>query len=133
MSTRALLDTHSFIWFIAGSDRLTSRARALIEAPENTIQVSVASLWEIAIKHGLGKLELARPFAELISDQLERQRIGILQIEVSHLTELITLPLHHRDPFDRLIVAHARLREWRLATGDDHILQQLGARERVEL
>lgn len=76
MSTRALLDTHTFIWFIGGSDRLSARARALIDDRENPMLVSVASLWEIAIKHGIGKLALERPFAELIPEQLERQQIG---------------------------------------------------------
>jgi PIN domain nuclease of toxin-antitoxin system len=107
MSTRALLDTHSFIWFIGGSERLSARARALIEARENTMLVSVASLWEIAIKHGIGKLALERPFAELIPEQLERQQIGVLGIHLHHLAELVRLPQHHRDPFDRLIAAQA--------------------------
>lgn len=108
MPTRALLDTHSFLWFISGDERLSRPARALIEARENPMLVSVASLWEIAIKHGLGKLSLERPFVELISNQLERQRIGVLAIEIPHLAELTGLPLHHRDPFDRLLVAQAR-------------------------
>lgn len=107
MSIRALLDTHAFLWFISGSERLSRPARELIEIPENTLLISAASLWEIAIKHGLGKLALDHPFHELIPEQLERQQIGILAIEVSHLTELLRLPLHHRDPFDRLLVAQA--------------------------
>jgi PIN domain nuclease of toxin-antitoxin system len=107
MSTRALLDTHSFIWFIGGSERLSPRARTLIEAEENTVYVSAASLWEIAIKHSLGKLDLGRPFAELIPEELEQQRIGVMQIEIPHLVTLVTLPPHHRDPFDRLIAAQA--------------------------
>ncbi|HST60280.1 MAG TPA: type II toxin-antitoxin system VapC family toxin [Longimicrobium sp.] len=107
MSTRALLDTHAFIWFISGSERLSATARALIEAPENPILVSIASLWEISIKYGLGKLELARPFDELIPEELVRQRIGVLDIDLKHLAELTRLPLHHRDPFDRLIAAQA--------------------------
>jgi PIN domain nuclease of toxin-antitoxin system len=107
MSTRALLDTHSFIWFIGGSERLSARARALIEERENTMLVSVASLWEIAIKQGIGKLALDRPFAELIPEQLERQQIGVLGIDLHHLAELVLLPRHHRDPFDRLIAAQA--------------------------
>lgn len=108
MPTRALLDTHSFLWFISGSERLSRPARTLIEARENPMLVSVASLWEIAIKHGLGKLSLERPFAEIIPAQLERQRIGVLGIELAHLAELARLPFHHRDPFDRLLVAQAR-------------------------
>jgi PIN domain nuclease of toxin-antitoxin system len=107
MSIRALLDTHSFIWFIGGSERLSARARSLIEARENPMLVSVASLWEIAIKNGLGKLSLDRPFAELIPEQLERQQIGVLGVELQHLAELVRLPQHHRDPFDRLIAAQA--------------------------
>jgi PIN domain nuclease of toxin-antitoxin system len=107
MYTRALLDTHSFLWFIGGSERLSTRARALIEARENPILVSVASLWEIAIKNAIGKLALDRPFAELIPEQLERQQIGILSIELRHLAALTRLPQHHRDPFDRLIAAQA--------------------------
>jgi PIN domain nuclease of toxin-antitoxin system len=107
MPTRALLDTHTFLWFISGSDRLSRRARDLIETRENPMLVSAASLWEIAIKHGLGKLSLERPFAELMSDQLERQLVGVLGIELPHLAELVRLPLHHRDPFDRLIAAQA--------------------------
>jgi len=108
MPTRALLDTHSFLWFISGSERLSRPARTLIETRENPMLVSVASLWEIAIKHGLGKLSLERPFVELIPEQLERQRIGVLEIDLTHLAELTRLPLLHRDPFDRLLVAQAR-------------------------
>ncbi len=108
MPTRALLDTHSFLWFISGNERLSRPARTLIEARENPMLVSMASLWEIAIKHDLGKLSLERPFVELIPEQLERQRIGVLGIELPHLAELTRLPLHHRDPFDRLLVAQAR-------------------------
>ena len=107
MSTRALLDTHAFLWFIGGNERLSLRARALIEARENPMFVSVASLWEIAIKNGIGKLDLDRPFAELVPEQLERQQIEVLGIHISHLAELIRLPQHHRDPFDRLIAAQA--------------------------
>jgi PIN domain nuclease of toxin-antitoxin system len=107
MSVRALLDTHTFIWFIGGSERLSARARSLIEARENPMFVSVASLWEIAIKNGLGKLSLDRPFDELIPEQLKGQQIGVLGIELQHLAQLVRLPQHHRDPFDRLIAARA--------------------------
>jgi len=105
---RALLDTHSFLWFISGNERLSYRARELIEARENSMLVSAAGLWEIAIKHSLGKLTLDEPFADLIPEQLRRQGIGVLGVEVSHLIELVNLPHHHRDPFDRLLVAQAR-------------------------
>jgi PIN domain nuclease of toxin-antitoxin system len=119
MPTRALLDTHSFLWFISGSARLSRPARTLIEAPENPMLVSMASLWEIAIKHGLGKLSLDRPFVELIPEQLERQRIDVLGIELSHLAELVRLPLYHRDPFDRLLVAQSRAEDLPIISVDD--------------
>ena len=107
MPTRALLDTHAFIWFIGGDPRLGRVARALLDDRENEILISVASLWEIAIKHSLGKLTLERPFTEFIPEQLDRQQIKILPITLKHLAEVDRLPFHHRDPFDRLIVAQS--------------------------
>lgn len=107
MSTRALLDTHAFIWFISGSDRLSGRARELIADRQNALLISSVSLWEIAIKYGLGKLTLQRPFEQLIPDQLRQHEIKILDIEPQHLAALLRLPSHHRDPFDRLIIAQA--------------------------
>jgi PIN domain nuclease of toxin-antitoxin system len=104
---RALLDTHVFVWFIAGEERLSRTVRELLRDRENEILISVASLWEIAIKHSLGKLDLERPFAELIPEQLDRQGIGILPLELKHLAEVDRLPFHHRDPFDRMIAAQA--------------------------
>ncbi|SOD03281.1 PIN domain nuclease, a component of toxin-antitoxin system (PIN domain) [bacterium JGI 053] len=109
MPTRALLDTHSFLWFIGGNERLSRRARELIQSRSNPMFVSSASLWEIAIKHGLGKLALDRPFAELVPEQLARQQIAVIGLELAHLAEFVALPLHHRDPFDRMIVAQARV------------------------
>lgn len=119
MSTRALLDTHAFIWFISGSDRLSRTARDLIGARDSQLFISAARLWEIAIKHGLGKLTLDRPFDELIPEQLNRQGIETLQIELSHLSALIPLPLHHRDPFDRLLVAQARAERLPIVSVDE--------------
>ncbi len=104
---RFLLDTHIFLWFIAGSERLRDPARSLLIDPENEALLSVASLWEIAIKINLGKLTLERPFEELIPEQLSVADIDRLPIRMEHLTALLKLPLHHRDPFDRLIIAQA--------------------------
>ena len=104
---RLLLDAHAFLWFLEGSDRLSSPAQAIIEEPENVVQVSVATLWEIAIKHSLGRLELQRPFEELIPEQLATNGFGLLPVELSHISKVATLPFHHRDPFDRLIIAQA--------------------------
>jgi PIN domain nuclease of toxin-antitoxin system len=104
---RALLDTNSFLWFIGGSDRLSVDAKNAIADPQNHLILSVASLWEIAIKVGLGKLDLLQPYGQLIPQQLEENDIAILSIEIGHLNKLIDLPFHHRDPFDRLIIAQA--------------------------
>lgn len=104
---RVLLDTHSLLWFLAGDERLSERAREMVEDGQNEVLTSIASLWEAAIKHSLGKLDLGRPFAELIPDQLEANSISVLSIEVPHVVRLIALPFHHRDPFDRLIIAQS--------------------------
>ena len=104
---RLLLDTHAFLWFIMGSANLSADARVLIENPANDRLLSVASLWEIAIKTSLGKLTLSAPFDELIPSQLKLNGIDLLNINVDHLSTLTTLPFHHRDPFDRLVTAQA--------------------------
>jgi PIN domain nuclease of toxin-antitoxin system len=83
---RALLDTHALIWFLEGNPRLSASARELIEGGDNEVLVSIASLWEMSIKHSLGKLELGRPFSELIPQQLEANAIGVLGVEVPHLS-----------------------------------------------
>jgi PIN domain nuclease of toxin-antitoxin system len=102
-----LLDTHTLIWFIGGEASLSAAVRELIENEENEVFVSIASLWEIAIKFSLGKLNLARPFDELFPAQLITNDIQLLSITPEHLSTLCTLPFHHRDPFDRLIIAQA--------------------------
>jgi PIN domain nuclease of toxin-antitoxin system len=107
MPPSALLDTHSFLWFISGNERLSQTARSFIDDLDNVVYVSLASLWEIAIKHSLGKLALHLPFEELLTEELAGQGIEVLEIELRHLAELTRLPLHHRDPFDRLLVAQA--------------------------
>ncbi|HEV7517108.1 MAG TPA: type II toxin-antitoxin system VapC family toxin [Thermoanaerobaculia bacterium] len=104
---RFLLDTHIFLWFIGGSERLRDPARTLLVDPENEALLSVASLWEIAIKVNLGKLTLERPFEELIPEQLSVAEIDRLPIRMEHLATLSKLSLYHRDPFDRLIIAQA--------------------------
>ncbi len=102
---RVLLDTHSFLWFIAGSDDLRIRARNLISDLGNEVLLSTASLWEIAIKVSIGKLELSRPFGEIIPEQLRENEITVLPIALSHLSVMMKLSFYHRDPFDRLIIA----------------------------
>jgi PIN domain nuclease of toxin-antitoxin system len=105
---RILLDTHAFLWYITDDEQLSERAEAVISNGSKDVLLSVGSLWEIAIKHGLGKLSLERPFGELMPAQLSENNIGTLPITLSHLAGYVALPLHHRDPFDRLIIAQAQ-------------------------
>lgn len=102
-----LLDTHAFLWFIAGDDQLSSTSRQLIEDTENDIYISVASLWEIAIKVSISKLSLNASYDELIPAQIISNSFDLLPIKFPALTLVSQLPFHHRDPFDRLIIAQA--------------------------
>jgi PIN domain nuclease of toxin-antitoxin system len=115
---RALIDTSTFLWSISDSNKLSDKARRVIADLENDILLSVASLWEIAIKTSLGKLELLLPFNRLIPEQLEQNTITVLPIEVSHLSGIIDLPFYHRDPFDRLIIAQSLAEQLPVITKD---------------
>jgi len=106
---RLLLDTHSFLWFITGSDEISVAARDLIEDSANAPLLSMASLWEMAIKVSIGKLKLAQPFEKLIPEQMHLNGIGLLNIRVAHVSQVVQLPFHHRDPFDRLLIAQAHV------------------------
>lgn len=108
---RLLLDTHSFIWFLGGELNLPKFTRELISDIQNQVFVSVASLWEIAIKTSLGKLTLGCPFEDLIPEQLKLNAIDLIPIGLDDLSLVATLPFHHRDPFDRLIIAQALKRD----------------------
>jgi PIN domain nuclease of toxin-antitoxin system len=115
---RALLDTNSFLWFISGSDKLSGQARNFMSKLNNQLALSVSGLWEIAIKISLGRLELARPFEQFMQEQLRENAIDVLPIEIRHLTKLIDLPFHHRDPFDRLLIAQAIAEELPVISAD---------------
>ncbi len=104
---RFLLDTHTFLWFSAADPNLSSTAYGLIADPTNQPLLSAGSLWEIAIKFSLGKLQLGQPFEMLIPQQLQSIGNQVLPITVEHLTQVSILPFHHRDPFDRLFIAQA--------------------------
>lgn len=102
-----LLDTHAFLWFVMGDARLSATARGLTEDAKNERLVSAGSLWKIAVKVSIGKLTLTEPFEVIIPRELSQNGFQILPITVAHLTVLCSLPFHHRDPFDRLLVAQA--------------------------
>jgi PIN domain nuclease of toxin-antitoxin system len=115
---KILLDTHSFLWFISGSERLSIDARDKIADLDNELVLSSASLWEIAIKVSMGKLELLQPYSQLIPQRLEENDINILPIELNHLATVVGLPFHHRDPFDRLIIAQALTEDLPVVSAD---------------
>lgn len=114
-----LLDTHTFLWFIAGDARLSQSARSAIEDLNNSRYLSVASLWELAIKLSIGKFELGEPFEILIPSQLAENRIELLDISIAHTAMVATMPFHHRDPFDRLVAAQAKIEQLTLVSIDD--------------
>ncbi len=120
-----LLDTHTLLWMADGAPDLSVRAAAQIASPANAKHVSVASLWEIAIKVSIGKLSLRRPLGDLIASLRATGLVAILPISDAHMVKVSTLPLHHRDPFDRLLVAQA-LVDGLTVVGDDAAFDEYG-------
>ncbi len=118
---KVLLDTHIFLWAISDSARLSSRAQELVQDSDNEVLLSIASAWEIAIKVGIGKFVMPVPLAPYLQRQLVKHRIGLLPIQLSHLAMLEKLPLHHRDPFDRLLVAQCLEEDATLITVDSQL------------
>ncbi|MEI2688169.1 MAG: type II toxin-antitoxin system VapC family toxin [Anaerolineae bacterium] len=119
---KLLLDTHAFLWFIAGDIQLNSHARRLIEDLGNERYLSVASIWEITIKSSLGRLVVPTPPSVLIREHVWANAILLLPTMPHHLDVLHDLPYHHKDPFDRLIVAQAIDEEMTLITKDQALL-----------
>ena len=114
---RFLLDTHVFLWLIQGDPQLSNRVRAIIADDASQLNFSVVSIWEIAIKLNIGKLKIEHSIED-IYQLLAQLKIEVLPIDRSDLDRYLTLPLHHRDPFDRLIIAQAIDRELILISAD---------------
>jgi PIN domain nuclease of toxin-antitoxin system len=104
---KLLLDTHAFLWFVLGDPRLVQSALDQIRNPAHVKLVSPASYWEIAIKISLGKYALNEPYEDFMQRGIVGNGFSVLPIEPKHTTALTTLPYHHRDPFDRLLVVQA--------------------------
>ena len=115
---KLLLDTQVFLYAILDSPALPLSARSLIESLENELFLSIASVWEIAIKVGLGKLTLAQPLDRLVPDHMTRAGIVLLPITIEHAATVATLPFHHRDPFDRMLAAQSMADGLPLVSGD---------------
>jgi PIN domain nuclease of toxin-antitoxin system len=116
---RLLLDTHAFLWFIQGSQNLSETAINLIEDQRNQKLLSIASLWEMSIKVSIGKLDVGMAIAELVSREVYGNGFEVLAIQANHLDELTKLVFHHKDPFDRLIIAQALAERMPVVTRDE--------------
>jgi PIN domain nuclease of toxin-antitoxin system len=106
MKNEFLIDTHTFIWLIEDDPKLPDSSKRLIDDLNNDIFISIASLWEMAIKISIGKLKLAGVLAQAI-DELYARNIKILPIDSLHILRVQSLPFHHKDPFDRIIIAQS--------------------------
>ena len=115
---KLLLDTHTLLWFIGGSSRLSSTARTLIEDTENDKFVSIVRVWEIAIKVSVGRMSLSSPFDILFPHQLQINGFELWPVKVGHASVVASLPFHHRDPFDRLLIAQSIVEDFAIVTTD---------------
>ena len=116
--TNLLLDSHTFLWFVWDDPELSASAKALIEDPGSRKLVSIASCWEIAIKAGLGKLDLGEPSHSFLPREIASNRFELLAISLPHVTMVEQLPHHHRDPFDRLLAAQTIIERLSLVSID---------------
>ncbi len=114
---KLLVDTHAFLWFVGGDKRLTRAARRAIEHDDAEIYLSAATVWEMAIKASLGRLTLAMSVAEFVAEKL-RAGVRVLAVDGQHAAAVERLPFHHRDPFDRVLVAQAQVERLAIVTGD---------------
>jgi len=112
-----LVDTHAIIWFITDDSRLPNASKALIEDKRNTCFASLVSFWEMGIKYSLGRLDFKTDLSEIFS-LIEQSGFTILAISQKHVLKIIDLPFHHRDPFDRLLIAQAQYENLTILTKD---------------
>jgi PIN domain nuclease of toxin-antitoxin system len=122
-----LLDTHTFLWFINDDAALSVTAKAMIEDVSSTVYLSIASVWEMAIKVSLGKLTMPLPLDNFITEQLLENNINLHPIHVRHTGLVATMPFHHRDPFDRMIIAQS-LSDQLPIIGQDQIFDAYGVK-----
>ena len=116
-----LLDTQCWLWMVNSPEKLNARARRLIRDAETELCLSPVSAIEIAVKYSIGKLRLHVPPAEFVPALLSFEHVSVLSIEISHAVRLASLPFHHRDPFDRLLIAQAQVENLPLTTSDSRL------------
>jgi PIN domain nuclease of toxin-antitoxin system len=104
-----LLDTHTFLWFAVASlgHNLPQATRDMLEEKSNQLYLSVASPWEVAIKISIGKMNLPQPIRQIVQTEVSTNGLNLLDIKLAHLDEVERLPFHHKDPFDRLLIAQS--------------------------
>jgi PIN domain nuclease of toxin-antitoxin system len=120
---KLLLDTQCWLWWFAQPERLSDEAIAYIAAEDNDLWFSVASVWEIGIKVAIGKLPLPEPIDRYISSRMVQLGARSLEITATHALQAAALPLHHRDPFDRMLIAQAQLGDMMLVSADAIVRQ----------
>ena len=120
---KLLLDTHAFLWWVAASDELSRKARSAVGSARNECFVSVASGWEIAIKVSLGTLRIDGALDRFLPEQLAANAFQALAVDFRHTARVATLPFHHRDPFDRLLVAQALEEDLAMVTADPVVVK----------
>lgn len=123
---RLLLDTHTFLWWVADDPRLKARARSAI-AKASEVYVSVASCWEMAIKISLNKLTLTSPVERFVAEHLAASQFALLPLELDEVGRVARLPFHHRDPFDRVLAAQA-LDEGLVVVSADPVFERYGVK-----
>lgn len=116
-----LLDTHAFLWF-AGKEqaaKLPQATKALLEDGNNAVFLSIASVWELAIKVSIGKIKLDEPVKQLVEFHVSHNDIKLLSVKVGHIAQIEAMPFHHKDPFDRILVAQSKVENFPLVSTDE--------------
>ena len=117
-----LIETHAALWFLSGDESLSDKAKEIIESSQN-IYISVASLWEISIKYSINKLDIILPNINEFIEHYVKTTYSILNIHPEHIKMVATLPFIHRDPFDRMLIAQAKVEDMTLITCDQYMPQ----------
>jgi PIN domain nuclease of toxin-antitoxin system len=115
---KILLDTHAFLWWDSSPEKLPPGVLELLTNAENSIFLSVASVWEVQIKTQLGKLSLSIPLDEMLESQRQVNSVEILPVHLRHVLALGHLPAHHKDPFDRMLIAQAKTEDMLISSAD---------------
>ncbi|MCY3977867.1 MAG: type II toxin-antitoxin system VapC family toxin [Chloroflexi bacterium] len=115
---RYLLDTSAFFWYVSDHQRLSSVAAERMKDPPSIFHLSLVSIWEVAIKFNMGKLDLPLPFDEFVDKTIHSYSLRLLNIQIPHLRRVARMPLHHRDPFDRLLIAQSQVENIPVITSD---------------